>query len=185
MRKCCANFEIGPALLKPIAGLVCSDVDSVAIDAVDLRQRLNEINGVAFVAPKLRPNSMRVDCDPQPVSPVLILAGSRGAPADLFAFTCSGSLGSLRLMSARIALADACSLTSQSAQVVEFCPADATSFDEIDVIDNRSVKWEDSLNTNAETRFSHGDGFTRAAMFASYDDTFKSLQSFFGLGFLN
>ena len=65
MRKGGANFEVGPTLMEAIARLVGRDVDSVVVDAVDLRQRLDEINGVAFVAPKLRPNRMSIDCDPQ------------------------------------------------------------------------------------------------------------------------
>ena len=65
MRKGRANFEIGPTLVEAIARLVSGDVDSVAVDAVDLGQRLDQIYGVAFVAPKLRANSMSIDCDPQ------------------------------------------------------------------------------------------------------------------------
>ena len=79
VRQRCANVKIGPAFVKTLAGLASRNVDSVVIDAVDLRQRLNEINGVAFVAPKLRPNSMSIDCDPQPVSPVLILPDLLGS----------------------------------------------------------------------------------------------------------
>src|SRR5215203_93901 len=88
-------------------------------------------------------------------------------------------------MPARIALPDACGLTSKSAQVVEFGPADATSLNKVDVIDDRSVKWENSFDTNAEARFSNGDRFTSAAMFASNHDTFKSLQSFFSFRFFD
>ena len=58
--------------MEAFARFVSRDVNSVMIDAVDLRQRLNEVNGVAFIAPKLRPNRMSIDCDPQSVSPVII-----------------------------------------------------------------------------------------------------------------
>jgi hypothetical protein len=64
VRKSRANFEIGPTLIEAIACLDGGDVDGVIIYGVDLGQRLDEIYGVAFVAPKLRANSMSIDCDP-------------------------------------------------------------------------------------------------------------------------
>ena len=69
MRKSGANLEIGPTLMEAIARLAGRYVNNVLIDAVDLGQRLDEINGVAFVAPKLRPNRMSIDCDPQSCNP--------------------------------------------------------------------------------------------------------------------
>ena len=67
-----ANFEIGPALVETIASFCGRNVNSVLIDAVNLRQRFDEIDGVAFVSPKLRPNRMSIDCDPQSCNPVVI-----------------------------------------------------------------------------------------------------------------
>ena len=51
--------------MEPIASLVSGDVDSVVVGAVDLGQRLDEIYGVAFVAPELCADSVSIDCDPQ------------------------------------------------------------------------------------------------------------------------
>src|SRR5436305_6717749 len=88
-------------------------------------------------------------------------------------------------MAARVALADACGFTTESAQVVKLCSSDATSFHQINVIDDRRVQGKDSFHADAETCLSHGDGFARAAMFASDHDAFESLQSLFGLRFFN
>ena len=79
MRKSGANFEIGPTFMEPFARLAGGYVNNVFVDAVDLGQRLDEINGVAFVASKLRPNRMSVDCDPQSRNPVIIYS-SRPKP---------------------------------------------------------------------------------------------------------
>src|ERR671918_2003191 len=79
MRKSRANLKIGPTLMEPIARLVGCYVNNIFVDAVDLGQRLDEINGVAFVASKLRPNRMSVDCDPQSCNPVIICS-SRQKP---------------------------------------------------------------------------------------------------------
>src|ERR1041385_3473120 len=56
---------------------------------------------------------------------------------------------------ARIALANACRLTAQSAQVVKLRPSDTSTLHEIDVIDDRSVQRKDSLDADAETRLAH------------------------------
>lgn len=65
------NFEIGPTALEAVARLVGRYINCVLINAVDLRQRFNKVDGVAFVASKLRSNRMSIDCDPQSVSPVI------------------------------------------------------------------------------------------------------------------
>ena len=57
--------------MEAIVSFARGDVKSVVIDAVDLRQRLDEVNGVAFISAKLRPNRMSIDCDPQSLSPVM------------------------------------------------------------------------------------------------------------------
>jgi hypothetical protein len=44
------NFEVGPALMETIASFVSSDVESVIVSAIDLRERFDKINGVAFVS---------------------------------------------------------------------------------------------------------------------------------------
>lgn len=68
------NLEIGPTLMESFDGFGSGDVESVIVNAVDLRQCFNEVDGVAFVSGKLRSNRMSVDCDPQPVSPVSLSA---------------------------------------------------------------------------------------------------------------
>lgn len=65
--------------MEPVARLAGCYVNNVLVDAVDLGQRLDEINGVAFVASKLRPNGMSIDCDPQSRNPVIICS-SRQKP---------------------------------------------------------------------------------------------------------
>ena len=134
MGKCGANFEVGPTTAETLACFVGGDVDRVLIDGVDLSQRLDEIDGVAFVAPELRSDSVGVDRDPQTLPQKLsatnkhkslFLAGSRGL--------------SIVAVTARVALTDACGLTAQSTQVVKLRASDATAFYEIDVVDDRRV----------------------------------------------
>jgi hypothetical protein len=50
--------------VESIACFVGRDVQGVVVGAVDLRQRFNQVYGVAFVASELRPNRMSIDCDP-------------------------------------------------------------------------------------------------------------------------
>ena len=69
-----AEDALQESFLKAFARLVSRDVDSVVIGAVDLGQRLDQVNGVAFITPKLRPNSMSIDCDPQSCIPNYFLA---------------------------------------------------------------------------------------------------------------
>src|SRR6185503_5746962 len=106
---------------------------------------------------------MSVDCDPQSVSPFVLLG----------------------LLSTRIALADTGGLTSQTTQVIELGPAYAAALDQVDVIDDRRVQRKNSLDADAEARFSDGDRFARATVLASDHDTFECLQSFLRFGFLD
>src|ERR1051325_3504205 len=94
-------------------------------------------------------------------------------------------LSVVALVSARVALSNACRFAAQSAQVVELRSSDATSFDEIDMIDDGCVQRKYPLDADAKTRLSHGDRFARAAMFARNHHALKSLQSLLGLGFFN
>ena len=50
--------------MEAISCFLGGDVDSVVITAVDLGQRLDEIYGVAFIAPELCADSMSIDRDP-------------------------------------------------------------------------------------------------------------------------
>src|SRR5215213_11215017 len=110
MRKRRVNFEVWPAPMETIVGFSSCDVEGVIINAIDLRERLDEINGVALISRKLRPNRMRIDCDPQSLSPVRV---------SLLALCCCRSLRLVGLMAARIALANTCRLTAQASQVVK------------------------------------------------------------------
>src|SRR6185369_10387222 len=60
-----ANFEIGPTITEALACFVCSYVDRVLVDVVNLGEAFDEIDGVAFVASELSPDSMSIDRDPQ------------------------------------------------------------------------------------------------------------------------
>ena len=63
MRESGANFEIGPTITETIACFVSGDVDRVVVDAIDLRQRFDQVDGVTLVASNLRPNGMSIDGD--------------------------------------------------------------------------------------------------------------------------
>jgi hypothetical protein len=95
-------------------------------------------------------------------------------------FIGSSGLGTFVLVSASIALTDSSGFASQSAQVVELGSSNATSLNEVDVIDNSCVKREYSFDTHAEACFPHGNRFASATMFASDHDALESLESFFG-----
>src|SRR5690242_18869568 len=116
-------------MLKPLVGFSSCDVESVLVAMIDLRERVDQVKGVAFVTSKLRPYRMSIDCDPQSVSPVsLSLLSVSERSGDLLAL-CSRSLRLVTLLPAGIAFANACGLTAQSAQVVKLRAPDATSFD--------------------------------------------------------
>ena len=63
MRESGANFEIGPTITEPIACFASGDVDRVVVDAVDPGEGFNQVDGVTFVASKLRPDGMSIDAD--------------------------------------------------------------------------------------------------------------------------
>src|SRR5690242_14471729 len=88
-------------------------------------------------------------------------------------------------MPTRITLANACRLAAQSAQIVEFRSADATSLHEIDMVDDGRVQRKYSLDADTKTCFSHRDRFPCAAVFAGDHHALKNLQSLFRLGFLD
>ena len=88
-------------------------------------------------------------------------------------------------MPACIALTNACGFTSQAAQVIEFCSSHATSLNHVDMVDDGCVKRKDSLNADTKAGFADRNCFPGAAMFASDDHTFKSLQTLLGFRFLD
>jgi hypothetical protein len=89
------------------------------------------------------------------------------------------------LLTARIALANTGGFTTQTAEVIKLRSSDTASFHQIDVINDSGVQRKNSFDTDTEAGFAHRDGFTRAAVLSRDYDTFKSLQSFLGLGFLD
>src|ERR1044071_6513931 len=63
MRESGPNLEIGPTITESISCFVGSDVDRIVVDVIDLRQCFDQVDGVTFVASKLRPNGMSIDGD--------------------------------------------------------------------------------------------------------------------------
>ena len=123
------NAEVGPALLKPLVGFSGRDVESVLVIVIDLRERFDQVKGVAFVSSKLRPYRMSIDCDPQSVSPVSLSLFSVSERSGELLALCGRGLRLVILLPAGIAFANACGFAAQSAQVVELCAPDAASFD--------------------------------------------------------
>src|SRR5436190_10841665 len=97
----------------------------------------------------------------------------------LLAFGTGGRPGDIDSLSG-VALANACSLTAQIAEVVKLSAADVTLLHHVDVIDDGSVQRKNSFNADSETGLAHGDRFTRTAVLAGNTHTFESLQTFFG-----
>ena len=65
------NFEVVPTRMEAIESLTSCYVDGVVVSPIDFSERLDKINGVAFVAAKLGANGMRIDGDPQSGSPFI------------------------------------------------------------------------------------------------------------------
>ena len=56
MRKGAADFEIGPALVETVAGFCSGYVECVIVNLIDLRERFDEVNGIAFVSSEFSAN---------------------------------------------------------------------------------------------------------------------------------
>src|ERR1043165_1140853 len=170
--------------MKTILGGGSGDVERVLVNAIDLRVRFDQVEGVALVTSELRPHRMSIDCDPQSGSPasLLCLVNERGE--DLLALG-SRSLRVVGLLSACITLANACGFAAESAQIVKLGTANAAAFDQIDVIDDGRVQRKNSFDTDSEAGLAHRDGLTRTAVLARNHDAFESLQSLLGFGFLD
>src|SRR6185369_15540447 len=98
---------------------------------------------------------------------------------------CSLRFGRRRLRSLllgmlpRVALADARGLPAQVAQVVELRSANAAALHDVDVIDDRRVEREDTLDADAEARLAHRDRLADPAMLARDADAFVRLETLF------
>src|SRR5262249_40561977 len=86
---------------------------------------------------------------------------------------------------ASIALTDAGRLAAQGAQEIEFGAADAPVFDDVDVIDDRRVEWEDALDAYAERGLAHSDRLTDAFPAARRHLPLQGVQPLVGLALLD
>src|SRR6185436_9165791 len=100
-------------------------------------------------------------------------------------FFCRCRLAIVVLVSTSIALSNSGGLTTKSSQVVKLCTPHTSPLDQVNVIDDRRVKWEDPFNSNTKTNLANGDRFSCTAMFARNHNTLESLQSFFRFGFFD
>ena len=82
------------------------------------------------------------------------------------------------------AFLDAGRFASQVAKVVEFRTTHFAAANDIDVIDNCSVKRKDALDANAKAYLSHRHGLAYAAVFDGDANALKCLQPFL-VAFLN
>jgi hypothetical protein len=103
----------------------------------------------------------------------------------LFVLAGDGGLSAAALLTTGVTLANSGSLTSQSTQVVEFCSPHSPSLHEIDVVYDGGMERENPFNTNAEARFTDGNGFSGTAVLTRNDYTFKRLQALLSLRFLD
>ena len=85
--------------------------------------------------------------------------------------------GRLRFVT-RVAFLDTGRLAAEIAQVIELCPADLTATNDVDVVNDRCVKREDTLDAYAETYLADRDGLTYAAMLAGDTYALEGLQAF-------
>ena len=103
----------------------------------------------------------------------------------LFILTCDGGLSAAPMLTTRVALANAGSLTTQSAQVIKLCSSNSSSLHEIDMIDDGGMEREDPFNTNPEARLANGNGLSGTSVLARNDYAFKRLQPLLGFRFLD
>ena len=92
-------------------------------------------------------------------------------------------LCSLRFVS-RVFFLDTCSLAPQIAKVIKLRTAHFAAANDVDVVDDRGMEREYSLNADAEAYLSNRDRFAGSAVFAGDHDAFKDLQAFL-ISFLN
>ncbi len=81
-------------------------------------------------------------------------------------------------LGACIAFLDTCSLAAQIAEIIELGTADLTTTNDVNVVDNRCVEREDTLDAYAKADLADRNGFAYAAMFAGDADAFERLETF-------
>lgn len=74
-------------------------------------------------------------------------------------------------------LADLCGLTAKLAQVVELGAANVTTANELDVVDDRRVDGELTLDAHLEGNLTDCEGFTDSVTATSDDDTLEDLDT--------
>lgn len=87
-------------------------------------------------------------------------------------------------LGAGVALLDAGGLTAKVTQVIQFCTANLTAADDVDVIDDGRVQREDTLDADAKADLADCHGLACSAVFACDANALKSLQTLF-IAFLN
>ena len=91
--------------------------------------------------------------------------------------------GSLCLVS-RIFFFDTGCFAAKVAQVIKLCTPHFAASNHVDVIDDRGMQREYSLDAHAKTYLADGYGFTCSAVLSRYHDALKDLQAFL-VAFLN
>src|SRR5579885_171425 len=86
---------------------------------------------------------------------------------------------------ARVALADACGLAAEAAEVVELRAADATAADEFHLADDGAVHGEDALDADAEADLTHGEGLAHAVALARDHHALERLKALLRLRLLD
>ena len=72
-------------------------------------------------------------------------------------------------------LFDLCFLSTQVAQVVKLGPTDVAAGHDLDVVDDRRVHREGSLDADLEADLTHGEGLANAVTLATDDDALENL----------
>lgn len=86
-------------------------------------------------------------------------------------------LGGLGTLVPGVLFLDAGGLTAKFTQIVELCPADAAAADDVNVIDDRCVKREDTLDADAEAHLADRYGLAGTAVLAGDNYALKDLDT--------
>lgn len=86
-------------------------------------------------------------------------------------------LGGLGTLVPGVFFLDPGGLTAEFTQVVELCPADTAAADDVNVIDDRCVKREDTLDADAEAHLADRHGLAGTAVLAGNHNALKDLDT--------
>ena len=84
-----------------------------------------------------------------------------------------------RLRLAACPLLETGGLALELPQVVELRATHSVALDDIDLLDDRRVQWEDALDALSETHLADGDRLTNARIVAGQQDSLKDLDALF------